>query len=1059
MRKRLIFVGILATLALSLTSKSRPGGQQVSQLQSGPRSTVKRLAMSSRNSRQRATFAAFRSQTVLQAARDYPPLQIATAPRSPLSLTASDGTGLILMSLKAKAVMMGPLAFTELHLAFRNPQNRVREGRFEITLPPGAAVSRFAMKLASGWQEAEMVERHRARQIYEDFLHRKQDPALLEKKAGNQFRARVFPIPAGGIKEIKISYSQNLASAKVPYRLYLKGLPKIAELDILALTDRPTSTRAAGRWGARTLSRQVTRVQKAHFKPTRDFELKPQVGIQGLAAGELAVVRVTPPIPHTRAPMKSLVVLMDTSASRAAGFTRQVKTVNALIQRLAEVYGKTVPLKVACFDQGVLEVYSGPMGRFGTRQTDRLLAHRPLGASNLHEALAWAKRVGARGRLLLVTDGIATAGETDGAKLKAALKVTGPHVSRADVLLLGGIRDETVARLLIQGTLAADGVLLDDALTIDQMTQRLSRKTVSGIKVAVTGAKWIWPAQLSGVQPGESRLIFAQFQEHGAARARKVSISLTGPVTHRQDTHLAAVKRPLLQRAWVQARIASLTQLKESDTTHPDLAAAMQKQIVALSLKHRVLSDYTAMLVLETAADYQRYGIGRNALSGILVVGATGVEVMQRGAPVLQVAARRPPVTRTKDSAERTGTDPGAPTASAPSAAPAPPPNSPSGATADRAPSGQPSYAESMAKKSPRRGTGTYHSAYAPPPRSPRPRTGCGCQMGLSAGAQALTSLTLIRGAVYSPKGPPALTGKLLEVMLLIQDGRVERALLKALAWRTKHPGDVLALIALGESLQAAGNPSLAARAYGSIIDLFPSRADLRRYAGARLEALGKYGLSLAIDCYQKAVKQRPDHASGHRALAMALARAGRYAEALSALEIGLKQRYRINRSGVLRIMKEDLGLIGAAQIKQFPSHRNAVTGRLHRLGARLPSGPSVRFVLSWETDANDVDFHVLDSRGGHASYRNKTLPSGGSLYADVTNGYGPECFTINGHPEAYPYRLLIHYYSRGPMGYGMGRVQVVQHDGRGGLRFQDRPFVAMNDKAYVYLGELKGSF
>ena len=36
---------------------------------------------------------------------------------------------------------------------FRNEQARVIEGQFAITLPPGAAVSRFAMLQAWGWQE------------------------------------------------------------------------------------------------------------------------------------------------------------------------------------------------------------------------------------------------------------------------------------------------------------------------------------------------------------------------------------------------------------------------------------------------------------------------------------------------------------------------------------------------------------------------------------------------------------------------------------------------------------------------------------------------------------------------------------------------------------------------------------------------------------------------------------------------------------------------------------------------------------------------------------------
>ena len=91
-----------------------------------------------------------------------------TAERAaPLSLTAADGTGLELRELHVEAVVDGPLAFTELHLVFHNPEARTIEGRFVITLPSGAAVSRFAMKLDDAWPEGEVVE---------DELHEMYDP-------------------------------------------------------------------------------------------------------------------------------------------------------------------------------------------------------------------------------------------------------------------------------------------------------------------------------------------------------------------------------------------------------------------------------------------------------------------------------------------------------------------------------------------------------------------------------------------------------------------------------------------------------------------------------------------------------------------------------------------------------------------------------------------------------------------------------------------------------------------------------------------------------------------
>ncbi|MEO6210428.1 MAG: VIT domain-containing protein, partial [Gemmatimonadaceae bacterium] len=148
----------------------------------------------------------------------------------PWTLTASDGSGLQLTRVDAKAVVQGPLAFTELHLYFHNPEDRTREGTFAITLPAGAAVSRFGMELNGQMQEAEIVEKAMARRVYDDFLHRRQDPALLEKGAGNQFTAKVFPIFGKADKHLVISFSQELAGER--YALPLRGLPKMERVDI-----------------------------------------------------------------------------------------------------------------------------------------------------------------------------------------------------------------------------------------------------------------------------------------------------------------------------------------------------------------------------------------------------------------------------------------------------------------------------------------------------------------------------------------------------------------------------------------------------------------------------------------------------------------------------------------------------------------------------------------------------------------------------------------------------------------------------------------------------------
>jgi hypothetical protein len=252
-----------------------------------------------------------------------------------------------------------------------------------------------------------------------------------------------------------------------------------------------------------------------------------------------------------------------------------------------------------------------------------------------------------------------------------------------------------------------------------------------------------------------------------------------------------------------------------------------------------------------------------------------------------------------------------------------------------------------------------------------------------------------------------------------------------------------------------------AARAYGSIIDLFPGRADMRRFAGERLERVRtSAALALAVDTFTKAVAQRPDHPASHRLLGFALLKQARPRAAFEAVLAGVKQSYPSGRFlGVERILREDLGLMAAAWIKQEPALAEQIRNRVLAARAKLEDEPSIRFVLNWETDANDVDFHIHDGKGGHAYFSSPHLPAGGDLYADVTTGYGPECFTIRGASaeRAYPYKLQAHYYSKGPMGYGMGKLEVIDHDGRGGFRFEERPFVVMQDGAFVSLGTVRG--
>jgi tetratricopeptide (TPR) repeat protein len=963
---------------------------------------------------------------------------------APFTLTASDGSGLVATRIEAKAVVQGPLAFTELHLYFANTEDRIREGTFAITLPAGAAVSRFAMETNGQWMEAEVVEKQLARRAYEDFLHRKQDPALMEKGAGNQFTARVFPIAAKSVKHLVVSFSQELPGER--YVLPLRGLPKVAQLDVELQTTGVDGARAQ------------QKLNQRDWQPDVDFVSSAPRAAEAIQSGDLVIAQVSPFDQSTVAKdvPAAMTLLVDTSASRALGFARYASNVRELVSSLASKY-PGLAIEVVAFDQDTQTIFSGPAAQFGTAQVDALLARGAAGASDLAQAL---DKLGTKERVAIITDGVVTAG-VKGSDLTAKIKaLSAKQVARVDIVMVGGIRDEALATSLVTAGLPRTGAVLDLDQRLGEVVAGLGERVLTDLEVKVAGATWVYPRVIKSARPNERIMVYARF----AKPQQTISVEI-GP--HKRAVGTVGGTPALIERATTSAEIADLEAQLEAVTG--DTAKQLRADIVKKAVAARVISTQTSMLVLESNGDYARYGIDRNALADILVVGPTGVEQKNR----TFVAAKAPvqkqkKLENEKEIALNDTTDfknlppakgsPGSVEAGLAGGVEGGVVGGEVNGVAAPGPSAPREAKDSVAVEldSAKIAEPKPEPAMSPPPPPPPPPTRMRSSENFEGNAGSASGVEQAQ-SWPPPDAPPALKGKLGEIDRLIKRGKLPDALVKARAWHDQQPGDVLALIGMGEALEASKDLPQAARMYGSIIDLFPGRADLRRFAGERLERIGETARTLAIDTYRRAVEERPDHMTGHRLLAYALLRNNQPAEALEAILKGVAYKYPEDRfAGGMRVITEDAGLIAAAYAAAQPDKKPEILAALKKHHVTFPTRASTRFIMYWETDANDVDFHIQDAKGGHAFYGARELPSGGELYADITTGYGPECFTINGRPAAGPYKLSIDYYSQGPMGYGMGLLQIVKHDGKGKLEFQDRPYVIMNDHAYINLGTFR---
>ena len=682
-----------------------------------------------------------------------------------------------------------------------------------------------------------------------------------------------------------------------------------------------------------------------------------------------------------------------------------------------------------------------------------------------------------------MTDGVLTAG-VDGEQLIAKTKaLAAAKVERIDVVLSGGIRDEALATQLVTAGLPRSGAVLDLDAGLGEVAGGLGERVLTDIPVEVAGATWVYPRVIKSARPGKRTMVYAKL----AKPAQTIDVTIAGK---RRSVGAVGGTPALVERAAATAHIAELED--KLSTAKDTERAALKVDIAKRSVAARVISSQTSLLVLESEGDYVRYGIDRRSLADILVVGPNGLEQTRRSSQLV-IADATTPTTKTPAKKQAKNKAKDEETLSVASADDmGPPPPADAFDAKEMAEEEDADGADGADEGDMRVATGSTMGGApaAPPPpptlyrprpdrsrpaAEPRPEPSASRPSSGPRGGEATRSESPRRriaadrnyeGALeqserresWPPRNAPApLKGPLAEIDTMLKRGQIDAALAKAKAWHDSSPGDVLALIGFGEALEAKRDLAKAARVYGSIIDLFPARADLRRFAGERLERIGAAARTLAVDTYRRAVEERPDHITGHRLLAYALHRAGDHAGAFAAILAGLDRDYPAGRfEGGQRVLTDDASLLGAAYAAAHPNKRAEIEKALAKRGTSLATRPSTRFIMYWETDANDVDFHIQDARGGHAFYGAKQLPSGGELYADITTGYGPECFAIEGTPKAGPYKLSINYYSQGPMGYGMGLLQIVKHDGKGTLSFQDRPYVIMADHAYVDLGTFK---
>jgi hypothetical protein len=893
-------------------------------------------------------------------------------------------------SMQAKVAIDGFLARVVLDLVVRNDRDSTYEGTFQLRLPEGASPYFFAFgedvlaiagdaqpaffraeqardmgvepaDIMSGrsavWRgpkEARVVPKETAALAYGATVRRAVDPALLEWSGPSVFSARVFPLTGQRSHRIVIGYDVPLTriGEDLEYTFDLPGSVGSKVVDIAVATaagaavDVKPGAQAlehAGRRhyrfedpGANALALRIKKpgalhltAADAHTGPYFAADIAP--AIQSTLGGSAGASPATPPNPQSAGAARgaeAALFLVDTSlSSNPDRFNIWLRLLESVLKNNRDTL-KRFNVMFFNIEQGF---FKPGFVENNDASVSELLAHANTlaleGATDLFAALRraagapGAEQAGAPARwdVFLLSDGASTWGESDPfalTRLLAGSPVGAVYSYRTG---LAGT-DTEVLSLLARETGGAVFSVTGDAEVGRASTAHRSRPLrILEAKVA-GGADIMLAGRPRFFFPGQTLRVVGR-----GAPSKGAALELTLEAGGEKQTVRAplgeALASPLALRAYGQVAVAQLEELLPA-TGDPARAYATH---------FRVPGKTCSLLMLESEADYQRFGIRPEDNARVIQqkdASRVVAEILSRVAGAL----------------------------------------------------GNPKLAFL------------------------RWLDGLAQVPGVT-----FKELSGLRGWL---ERMPESSFRVEAAPLAVK--RRDRAAIPDAVQQSlrKHDLDYDVISAEAQRRRQSLGPADALRALSSLVEENPGDAVLARDVAVSAMT---WGLSAdAYHLFRRVAAARPYEPQTYRGLAQALARLGHSDLAMAYFEVGLAGQWDQRFGDFHRILGveylELLRRVVNGQAKT--SVPDLVVKRLDAVSSAIQLGRADMVVMiTWNTDATDVDLHVIEPSGEECFYGHSRTQSGGQITADVTQGYGPEMFVLPGAPAG-RYVIRAKYYA-----------------------------------------------
>jgi Ca-activated chloride channel homolog len=567
-----------------------------------------------------------------------------------LTPKGSTGAPILIRDHHVNIVINNGFAMTEVHQTFYNPNDKDLEAIYRFPLPKSASLSEVTIYAGEQEINGEVLEKQKARQIYEEEKNQGNEAGLAGKNEFYTFEYSVYPVPATAETKIRFLYYQPLkidtGVGRYLYPLEDGGTDE-AGMDFWTTNAKIENTFSVdlelkSAWPVQDVrapgfeaAANINTVGDGHVKLdmqltdmqlNRDFVFYYRLADNLPGRVEVIPFRDDPDNPGTFmmviTPGEDLKPLtngsdycfvLDISGSMQSKLWVLKKGVVKALEKLSP----DDRFRLVTFSNGAEDLTKGWM----TMSAENLVKAKEIiealkvkGSTNMYSGLALGLKNlnGDRANhIILVTDAVTNTGIV---KPKAFYDL----LTKVDVRVYGFLLGNSANWPLMKTVTETSGGFYDSISNADDIMGKImlaggkiNYEALIDAKVSVSGVKVfdVTDDAFRKVYRGEQLVLFGKYEKGGDAR-----VTLEAGLTGEDKTYTTAFSfpdtdsdNPELERLWALAMIENF----ESQERIGKMQASESETAVRdLGLDYQIVTDYTSMVVLSDAA-FSNRGIGR----------------------------------------------------------------------------------------------------------------------------------------------------------------------------------------------------------------------------------------------------------------------------------------------------------------------------------------------------------------------------------------------------------------------------------------------------------------